>query len=122
MTGSPCAAQTVLKEGPSPEARRPSGTTCCVSLHVCSSLITGASELKEKEPGKLRSLGESEKPSSRLLETMRKCARLTGPTVSGVLKPQACATTESQGPSISSQVPLPSMPALAQPLGSSSHP
>ena len=58
--------------------------------------------------------GESEKASGRLAETMRKCARLTGPTVSGLLKPQ--------GPSISSQVPLPSMPALAQPLGSSSHP
>lgn len=51
MTGSPCAAQTVLKEGPSPEARRPSGTTCCVSLHVRCSLITGASELRRRSQG-----------------------------------------------------------------------
>lgn len=49
--GSPCAAQTVLKEGPSPEARRPSGTTCCVSLHVRCSLITGASELRRRSQG-----------------------------------------------------------------------
>ena len=49
--GSPCAAQTVLKEGPSPEARRPSGTTCCVSLHIHCSLVTAASELRRRSQG-----------------------------------------------------------------------
>ena len=62
----------------------------------------------------LRPLGESEKVSGRLPETIRQGARLTDPTVSGVLRPQASATIKPQAPSISSQAPFPSMPTVAQ--------